>query len=113
MNKVALITGAGGYIGSETSVTLAKQGIKIAVCDINEETIRQTLCVLNKPRLSQYPHTASGLSLSNLHYFASTLKELPHFAAAPLMLYVKVYSVAIQKSFLRLRLYLLNHRDLI
>ena len=31
MSKTAFITGAGGYIGSETAVTLAKQGIKVAV----------------------------------------------------------------------------------
>lgn len=43
MNKVAFITGAGGYIGSETAVTLAKQGIKIAVCDINHESIKKTV----------------------------------------------------------------------
>lgn len=43
MNKVAFITGAGGYIGSETAVTLAKQGIKIAVCDITPEAIGKTV----------------------------------------------------------------------
>ena len=43
MNKVAFITGAGGYIGSETAVTLAKSGISIAVCDINEESIQKTV----------------------------------------------------------------------
>ena len=43
MNKVAFITGAGGYIGGETAVTLAKQGIKIAVCDINTETVEKTV----------------------------------------------------------------------
>lgn len=43
MSKVAFITGAGGYIGGETAVTLAKQGIKIAVCDINRETIEKTV----------------------------------------------------------------------
>jgi len=43
MNKVAFITGAGGYIGGETAVTLAKQGIKIAVCDIIPETIEKTV----------------------------------------------------------------------
>ncbi len=43
MEKVAFITGGGGYIGGETCVTLAKQGIKIAVCDINEETIAETV----------------------------------------------------------------------
>lgn len=43
MNKVAFITGAGGYIGGETAVTLAKSGISIAVCDINEETVQKTV----------------------------------------------------------------------
>ena len=41
--KIALITGAGGYIGGETAVMLAKQGAKIAVCDINEQSIQKTL----------------------------------------------------------------------
>ncbi len=43
MSKVAFITGAGGYIGSETAVTLAKEGVAIAVCDINEVTIAKTI----------------------------------------------------------------------
>ncbi len=43
MNKVAFITGAGGYIGSETAVTLARQQIKIAVCDICPETVEKTV----------------------------------------------------------------------
>lgn len=43
MKKVAFITGAGGYIGSETARTLAKNGIAIAVCDINEETVKATV----------------------------------------------------------------------
>ena len=42
-NKVAFITGAGGYIGGETAVALAKQGVKIAVCDINAETVAKTV----------------------------------------------------------------------
>lgn len=43
MSKVAFITGAGGFIGSETAVTLAKEGVSIAVCDINEETVKRTV----------------------------------------------------------------------
>ena len=43
MNKVAFITGAGGYIGGETALTLAKSGINVAVCDINEETVKNTV----------------------------------------------------------------------
>ena len=43
MKKVALITGAGGYIGSETARTLAKSGIAVAVCDINEAAVKETV----------------------------------------------------------------------
>ncbi len=43
MNKVAFITGAGGYIGSETALLFAGQGIKVAVSDINEETVARTV----------------------------------------------------------------------
>ena len=43
MNKVAFITGAGGFIGNETATTLAKSGIAIAVCDINESAIKETV----------------------------------------------------------------------
>ena len=41
--KIAFITGAGGYIGGETALTLAKQGAKVAVCDINQESIEKTV----------------------------------------------------------------------
>ena len=41
--KTAFITGAGGYIGGETAVSLAKSGINIAVCDIDDKTIEKTV----------------------------------------------------------------------
>lgn len=55
MNKVAFITGAGGYIGSEVAVILAKQGIKAAVCDINEEAVKNTV-----EKISSIGGTAKG-----------------------------------------------------
>lgn len=42
-NKVAFITGGGGYIGGEVAATLARQGVEIAVCDINETTTANTV----------------------------------------------------------------------
>lgn len=48
MNKVAFLTGAGGYIGSQTAVTLAKEGVCVAVCDINEQTVKQTVDEVTK-----------------------------------------------------------------
>lgn len=55
MKKMAFITGAGGYIGGETAVTLAKAGMNIAVCDINEEMIARTVA-----RIEEIGGTAKG-----------------------------------------------------
>ena len=43
MNKVAFITGAGGYIGGVTAQALARAGISVAVCDINEQSVKATV----------------------------------------------------------------------
>lgn len=48
MEKVAFITGAGGYIGGETAMVLAREGVKIAVCDINEETVAATVAKITE-----------------------------------------------------------------
>lgn len=55
MSKVAFITGAGGYLGGETAVTLAKSGICVAVCDINEEAVQKTV-----NRIAEIGGTAKG-----------------------------------------------------
>lgn len=41
--KSAFITGGGGYIGGEVALTLARRGIAVAVCDINEEAVTRTV----------------------------------------------------------------------
>lgn len=41
--KSAFITGGGGYIGGEVALTLARRGIAVAVCDINEEAVANTV----------------------------------------------------------------------
>lgn len=50
MSKTAFITGAGGYIGRETALKLAKNGVNIAVCDINAETVEKTVSEIKKNR---------------------------------------------------------------
>ncbi len=41
--KVAVVTGGGGDIGRATCVTLAKQGAKVLVVDMNEDAIAKTV----------------------------------------------------------------------
>lgn len=43
MNKerVAFITGGGGYLGGETAITLAKEGVAVGVCDIKKENVEK------------------------------------------------------------------------
>ena len=41
--KVSIITGAGQGIGQATAVKFAQEGAKVAVCDINEATIQETI----------------------------------------------------------------------
>ena len=38
-DKSVFITGGGGYIGSETARMFAREGARVAVCDINEEVV--------------------------------------------------------------------------
>lgn len=48
MKKVAFITGAGGYIGSQTALTLAKEGVCIAACDMNQATLDKVVNEINQ-----------------------------------------------------------------
>ena len=41
--KVSIITGAGQGIGRATALKFAKEGAKVAVCDINMESVEQTV----------------------------------------------------------------------
>lgn len=47
MSRTAFITGGGGYIGTQTAMTLAKEGINIAVCDISEKSVQTTVDKVN------------------------------------------------------------------
>lgn len=42
-NKVAFVTGAGGYIGGTIAGRLAAEGAAVAVCDVNAEAVQRTV----------------------------------------------------------------------
>lgn len=46
--KTALVTGAGGYIGSEVAVSLAREGANLLLCDINMETLEGTAAKIDE-----------------------------------------------------------------
>ena len=46
--KIVFITGAGGGIGRGISLRLAKEGADIAVCDIDEEKVGETVTQIEK-----------------------------------------------------------------
>lgn len=41
--RTALVTGAGGFLGSDNARRLASEGIAVAVADVNEETVNKTV----------------------------------------------------------------------
>jgi NADP-dependent 3-hydroxy acid dehydrogenase YdfG len=55
-NKVAVITGAGSGMGRYLAILLAKDGADICVCDVNEETLGETVEMLRKFNVSVSSH---------------------------------------------------------
>ncbi len=47
-DKVVVITGAGGGMGRATAVKLAREGARLALVDINEAALRQTLALVKE-----------------------------------------------------------------
>lgn len=47
-NKIAIITGGSGFIGSRTAETLIKDGYTVAICDINAEANQKVTNELSK-----------------------------------------------------------------
>ncbi len=55
-DKVAVVTGAGSGMGRYLSVLLAKDGADVVVCDVNQETLNETVEMLRKYNVSVSSH---------------------------------------------------------
>jgi NAD(P)-dependent dehydrogenase (short-subunit alcohol dehydrogenase family) len=55
-NKVAVITGAGSGMGRYLAILLAKDGADVCICDVNEQTLGETLAMLRKFNVSVSSH---------------------------------------------------------
>ena len=55
-DKVAVITGAGSGMGRYLAILLAKDGADIVVCDVNKETLDETVEMLRKHNVSVSSH---------------------------------------------------------
>ena len=55
-DKVAVITGAGSGMGRYLAVLLAKDGADVSVCDVNEETLNETVKMLRQYNVSVSSH---------------------------------------------------------
>ena len=47
-DKVAVITGAGSGMGRYLAILLAKDGADVVVCDVNQETLNETVEMLRQ-----------------------------------------------------------------
>ena len=59
-DKVAVITGAGSGMGRYLAILLAKDGADVVVCDVNQETLNETVEMLR-----QYNVSVSSLSATS------------------------------------------------
>ena len=55
-DKVAVITGAGSGMGRYLAILLARDGADVCVCDVNEETLNETVEMLRKYNVSVSSH---------------------------------------------------------
>ena len=85
-NKVAFITGAGGYIGGTTARMLAAEGAKVAVCDITDEACAKTvrdICEAGGTAIAAPADVASSTSVE-----AAVSKALEAFGGLDFMIHV-------------------------
>ena len=65
-DKVAIITGAGRGIGQATAVKFAREGAKVVVCDLTQESIAETLALCEQAGAQTLGCVASVTDMNSL-----------------------------------------------
>ena len=86
MNKTAFITGAGGYIGMQTAITLAKENINIAVCDISEKSVHATVDRINEMGGEAKGYVSDVTDLKNIE--SAIQKAAEDFGGLDIMVHI-------------------------
>src|SRR5690606_41707361 len=74
-NKVAAITGAGSGIGQQLAVLLAKQGCHLALSDINEQGLMQTVDLLKESNVRVTIQKVNVAELEQVRQWAAQVEQ--------------------------------------
>ncbi len=76
-NQVALVTGAGGGIGSAIAIELARAGADLSVSDIEQDRLLCTVSAIQKQHQSAFPVVADMLKEKQVHSMVES--TISHF----------------------------------
>lgn len=75
-DKVAIVTGGGGDIGRAASLTLARQGAKVLVVDVNQEAIDATVAAVREAGGTAEGHRADVSKAAECEAYAQKAVDL-------------------------------------
>lgn len=70
-DRVAVVTGAGGGIGREIALALARKGCRVAAVDVREEAVEETVSLVSQIGVAASAHVADVTQLERLHTLAN------------------------------------------